>query len=134
MPIPRLVAAAAATAVACGAANAATMHPVLAARLAGMGEHGVVNFTSNASKGQLCWTFDVPTTGNTAASIRDGAGMVVAKLGPAYKAKSCAPVALRALDAIETRPGSYSVWVDAGGHTGELRGTLFAGMAHMSGM
>ena len=135
MPIPRPVAAAAAAAaVACGAAGAATMHPVLAAKLAGMGEHGVVNFTSNASRGQLCWTFDVTTTGITAASIRDGAGMVVAKLGPAYKAKSCAPVALKTLDAIETTPGSYSVWVDAGGHTGELRGTLFAGMAHMSGM
>ena len=38
------------------------------------------------------------------------------------------------LDAIERMPGSYSVWVDAGGHAGELRGTLFAGMAHMSGM
>ena len=29
-----------------GVAGAATMHPVLAAELAGMGEHGVVNFRS----------------------------------------------------------------------------------------
>ena len=137
MPTPRLLAtaaSAAAAAVAAGAASGATMHPVLAAKLAGMGEHGVVNLTSNASRGRLCWTFDVTTAGITGASIRDGAGMVVAKLGPTYKAKSCAPVALKALDAIETTPGSYSVWVDAGGHPGELRGTLFAGMAHMSGM
>ena len=133
MQTPRVLAAAlAAAAVACGEANAATMHPVLAAKLAGMGEHGVVNLTSNASRGRLCWTFDVTTAGITGASIRDGAGMVVARLGPSYKAKSCAAVALKALDAIETTPGSYSVWVDAGGHPGELRGTLFAGMAHMS--
>jgi hypothetical protein len=135
MSTPRLlVAAAAAAAVTCGAANAAVMHPVLAAKLAGMGQHGVVNLTSNASKGQLCWTFDVTTAGITGASIRDGAGMVVAELGPAYKPRSCAPVAAKALAAIETRPSSYAVWVDAGGHMGELRGTLFAGMAHMSQM
>src|SRR5690242_18504548 len=104
-------------------AGAATMHPVLAARLAGMGEHGVVNFQSNASKGQLCWTFDVRTDGVTSASIRDSAGMLVAKLGPAYKAKSCTAVPMRALEMIETRPGSYRVWVDTKAHMGELRGT-----------
>ena len=53
---------------------------------------------SNAAKGQLCWTFDVMTNGVTGASIRDSAGMVVAKLGPAYKAKSCATVPMKALD------------------------------------
>jgi hypothetical protein len=115
-------------------AGAATMHPVLAAKLAGMGEHGVVNFQSNASKGQLCWTFDVMTDGVTSASIRDSAGMVVAKLGPAYKAKSCTAVPTRALEMIETKPGSYRVWVDTKAHMGELRGTMFAGMAHASGM
>jgi hypothetical protein len=114
-------------------AGAATMHPVLAAKLAGMGEHGVVNFQSNASKGQLCWTFDVMTDGVTGASIRDSAGMLVAKLGPAYKAKSCATVPMRALEMIEATPGSYRVWVDTKAHMGELRGTMFAGMAHMSG-
>jgi hypothetical protein len=115
-------------------AGAATMHPVLAAKLAGMGEHGVVNFQSHASKGQLCWTFDVKTHGVTSASIRDSAGMLVAKLGPTYKAKSCTAVPTRALEMIETKPGSYHVWVDTKAHMGELRGTVFAGMAHMSGM
>ena len=117
-----------------GVAGAATMHPVLAAKLAGMGEHGVVNFQSNASKGQLCWTFDVMTNGVTSASIRDSAGMLVAKLGSSYKAKSCAAVPTKALEMIEAKPGSYRVWVDTKAHMGELRGTMFAGMAHMSGM
>jgi hypothetical protein len=112
-------------------ASGAMMHPVLAAKLTGMGEHGVVNFQSNASKGQLCWTFDVMTDGVTGASIRDSGGMVVAKLGPMYKAKSCAAVSKKALDLIESKPGSYKVWVDTKAHMGELRGTLFAGMAHM---
>ncbi len=112
-------------------ASGAMMHPVLAAKLAGMGEHGVVNFQSNAGKGQLCWTFDVMTDGVTGASIRDSGGMVVAKLGPTYKAKSCAAVPAKALALIESKPGSYKVWVDTKGHPGDLRGTLFVGMAHM---
>ena len=120
-----------AAAVGTGVAGAATMHPVLGAKLSGMGEHGVVNFQSNAQKGQLCWTFDVMTDGVTSASIRDTAGMIVAKLGSSYKAKSCAPVTSKALDLIESKPGSYRVWVDTKSHMGELRGTLFAGMAHM---
>jgi hypothetical protein len=115
-------------------AGAATMHPVLGAKLAGMGEHGVVNFQSNAAKGQLCWTFDVMTDGVTGASIRDTAGMVVAKLGDTYKAKSCAAVPAKALALIESKPGAYRVWVDTKAHMGELRGTLMAGMAHMSNM
>ena len=133
---PRLLAATGLAAAALGSAvaGAATMHPVLGAKLAGMGEHGVVNFQSNASKGQLCWTFDVMTHGVTSASIRDGAGMVVAKLGPAYQAKSCAAVPMQALEMIESKPGAYRVWVDTKAHMGELRGTLFAGMAHMSKM
>ena len=121
----------AASVLGAGVASGAAMHPVLAAKLAGMGEHGVVNFQSNASKGQLCWTFDVMTDGVTSASIRDSAGMVVAKLGSSYKAKSCTPVAMKALDLIESKPGSYRVWIDTKSHPGELRGTLFAGMAHM---
>jgi hypothetical protein len=131
---PMLAAVLAAAALACGSAGAAMMHPVLGANLSGMGEKGVVNLTSEPSKNQLCWTFDVMAHGITAASIVDGSGMVVAKLGPTYKAKSCAMVSMKTLDAIETTPGSYHVWVDAGGHMGELRGTLFSGMAHMSKM
>ncbi len=107
------------------------MHPELGAKLAGMGEHGVVNLQSTAAKGRLCWTFDLKTTGITGASIRDAHGMIVARLGTAYKAKSCATVATKALDLIESKPGSYWVWVDTKGHPGDLRGKLFAGMAHM---
>ena len=114
-----------------GSAFADTMHPVLGAKLAGMGEHGVVNLQSHAAKNQLCWTFELTTKGVTGASIRDSGGMVVAKLGPTYSAKSCATVKMTALDMIESKPGSYRIWVDTKGHPGDLRGTLFAGMAHM---
>ena len=126
-----LTAAAAVGAVSVPAALAGGMHPVLGARLAGMGEHGVVNLQSHAAKNQLCWTFELTTKGVTGASIRDSGGMVVAKLGPTYSAKSCATVKMAALDMIESKPGSYRIWVDTKGHPGDLRGTLFAGMAHM---
>ena len=125
-----VVALAAAAAIGAGTARA-TMHPVLGARLAGMGEHGIVNFQSMAAKGRLCWTFSLSTKGVTAASIRDSAGMIVAKLGAGYTAKSCGAVTKKALDLIESKPGSYTVWVDTKGHPGDLRGKLFAGMAHM---
>lgn len=117
-----------------GAALADTMNPVLGAKLAGMGEHGVVNLKSQAKTGRLCWTFDVPISGITGASIRDSHGMVVAKLGMPYKAKSCANVGKKALALIESKPGSYRVWVDTKGHPGDLRGKLYAGMAEMAGM
>jgi hypothetical protein len=124
-------AVAAAAAAGAGAARADTMHPVLGARLSGMGEHGIVNLHSMSPGSKLCWTFDLRTKGVTSASIRDAAGMVVAKLGPAYAAKSCAPVSKKALGLIETRPAMYTVWVDTKGLPGDLRGKLFAGMAHM---
>ena len=41
---------------------------------------------------------------------------------------------MKALELIEAKPGSYRVWVDTKAHMGELRGTMFAGMGHMSGM
>ena len=126
-----VVALAAAAAIGAGTARADTMHPVLGARLAGMGEHGIVNFQSMAAKGRLCWTFSLSTRGVTGASIRDSAGMVLAKLGSGYTAKSCAAVTRKALGLIESKPGSYTVWVDTKGHPGDLRGKLFAGMAHM---
>lgn len=124
-------AAAAAALALSGSALGATMHPVLAAKLSGMGEHGIVNLESHAAKSQLCWTFDVMTHGITGASVRDSAGMVVAKLGSTYAPKSCATVPTKALNLIESKPGSYSVWLDTKGHPGDLRGKLFAGMAHM---
>jgi hypothetical protein len=113
------------------AARADTMHPELGAKLTGMGEHGIVNLQSNSTKGQLCWTFDVSSKGITGASVRDSAGMVVARLGTTYSPKSCAPVPARALALIEAKPGRYLVWLDTKGHPGDLRGKLFAGMAHM---
>ena len=129
-----LLATVVAAAMVTGVATASMMHPVLGAKLSGMGEHGVVNLQSDAGKGQLCWTFDLMAKDVTGASIRDSGGMVVAKLGPTYKTKSCAMVAKSALDMIESKPGAYRVWVDTKGHPGDLRGTLFAGMAHMSSM
>ncbi len=125
------VAAGAAIALGSGVALADTMHPELGAKLSGMGEHGIVNLQSNAAKGKLCWTFELTTKGITGASIRDAHGMKVAELGMHYTAKSCDAVATKALDLIESKPGAYWVWVDTKGHPGELRGKLFAGMAHM---
>jgi hypothetical protein len=130
-----VLAAASLVALVATAAAGATirgMHPHLAARLSGMGEHGIVNFTSQASKGRLCWTFDVPTTGITQASIRDAHGMKVVQLGMHYTAKGCHQVAKKALNLIEAHPAKYRVWVDTKGHPGDLRGKLFAGMAHMN--
>jgi hypothetical protein len=126
-----LAAAGAALTLGSGVAAADTMHPRLAARLAGMGEHGVVNFQSNAATARLCWTFELHTKGITGSSIRDAHGMVLVRLGKAYRAKACTHVVKTALLRIETRPSAYWVWVDTKGHPGELRGKLFAGMAHM---
>jgi hypothetical protein len=114
-----------------GVAGATKMYTILGANLAGMGDHGVVNLHQDAKSGKLCWTFSVMTHGITGASIRDNAGMLVTNLGMSYKAKNCGTVAMKALDLIETKPGSYTVWLDTKGHMGGLRGKLFAGMAHM---
>jgi hypothetical protein len=121
-------------ALGCGSAGAATMHPALGAKLSGMGMDGVVNLQSNATKGQLCWTFTLSASGLTGASIRDAAGMSVVKLGSMYAKKGCAMASKMALDEIESKPAAYHVWVDTKGHPGDLRGTLFAGMATMSHM
>ncbi len=126
-----LAVAGATAALGTGVAAADTMHPVLGAKLSGMGEHGIVNLQSQMTKGKLCWTFELTTKGITGASIRDAAGMKVAALGTTYTAKGCAAVSSKALGLIETKPAKYRVWVDTKGHPGDLRGTLFAGMAHM---
>ena len=126
-------AAAALVAFVTSAAAGATihrMHPHLAARLSGMGEHGTVDFTSRAAKGRLCWSFRVPTKGILHASIRDAHGMKVVQLGMHYRRKACLRVAKRALRLLESHPARYRVWVDTKGHPGDLRGKLFAGMAH----
>ncbi len=110
----------------------AGMHPKLAARLAGMGEHGVVNLTVDAKAKKVCWVFDVPTQGITATSIHTGAkGAVVVRLGKTYAKKGCTSASEMALEHLETSPGKYWVWIDTKGHPGDLRGKLFAGMAHM---
>lgn len=126
-----LTALAVAAGIGVSAAGAGTMHPELGARLAGMGEHGIVNFRSHATTGKVCWTFDLSAKGLTGASIRDTHGMIVAKLGSAYHAKGCARVSKKALALIEAKPHRYDVWVDTKGHPGDLRGMLFAGMARM---
>ena len=107
-------------------------HPQLAARLAGMGEHGIVNLNVNAKGKKLCWTFDVPTKGITGAAIHTRAnGTILARLGTRYTKKGCTTASEMTLEHLESTPGKYSVWVDTKGHPGDLRGTLFAGMAHM---
>ena len=108
------------------------MHSELAAKLSGMGEHGIVNLTSNASKKQLCWTFALTTKGITGASVHVGQkGTVLVSLGKTYVKKGCTSASAMTLDHLESKPGSYWVFVDTKGHPGDLRGKLFAGMAHM---
>ena len=129
----RLAAAAATAAalIAIPVATAGMMHPTLGARLSGMGERGIVNLQAHATKHQLCWKFQMSMMHATGATVRDKAGMVVARLGHMYRAKGCAMVPKKSLALIESKPGRYRVWVATKGHPGELRGRLFAGMAHM---
>ena len=132
MRLKAMVVACAGVLLAFGATTAlAGMHPELGARLSGMGEHGIVNLTLKASHHEICWTFDIPTKGPTAASVRDAHGMVVAKHGNKYSAKSCSMVPAKSVTTIEAHPAKYRVWVNTKGHPGELRGALFVGMAHM---
>ena len=127
-----LVTVIAATAIAVPAALAATMHPVLGAHLSGMGEHGVVNLHLTSKSGQVCWVFELPTTKATGASIHAGSNKaVVLKLGKTYTAKGCVKADPMVVDHLETSPAKYTVWVDTKSHPGDLRGKLFAGMAHM---
>ena len=129
----RLAAAAvtAAALIAIPVATAGMMHPTLGARLSGMGEHGIVNLQAHATKHQLCWTFQMSMMHALGATVRDASGMIVARLGHMYRAKGCAMVPTKSLALIESKPGRYWVWVATKGHPGELRGRLFAGMAHM---
>jgi hypothetical protein len=112
-------------------AAAGMMHPELGARLSGMGETGIVNLTAHAKGHRLCWKFQLHVMHPLAATIRDKSGMTVARLGHMYRAKGCAMVPTKSLQLIEKKPGRYRVWVATKGHPGELRGKLFAGMAHM---
>jgi hypothetical protein len=112
-------------------AAAGMMHPELGAHLSGMGETGIVNLTAHSKGHRLYWKFQLHLMHPLAATIRDKSGMTVARLGHMYRAKGCAMVPTKSLQRIETKPGRYWVWVATKGHPGELRGRLFAGMAHM---
>ena len=124
-------AAVAAAALAAVPVAAAGMHPTLGARLSGMGEHGIVNLQAHATQHQLCWKFELSLMHPLSSTIRDAHGMIVARLGHMYRAKGCATVTKTSLHQIEANPSHYWVWVATKGHPGELRGKLFAGMAHM---
>jgi hypothetical protein len=112
-------------------ATAGMMHPELGARLSGMGETGIVNFTAHSQTHRLCWKFQLHVMHVLGATVRDRHGMIVARLGHMYRAKGCAMVPKMSLKLIEEKPGRFRVWVATKGHAGELRGRLFAGMAHM---
>ena len=122
---------AAAAIAAASIALAGMMHPTLGAHLSGMGETGIVNLTAHSSTHQLCWKFQLNVMHPLGATVRDKSGMTVAHLGHMYGAKGCAMVPKTSLTAIEENPGHYWVWVATKGHPGDLRGKLFAGMAHM---
>jgi hypothetical protein len=132
-PIAVLSVAGATLALTVTGAAASTMHPRLAARLSGMGEHGIVNLQVTASSGKLCWTFDMPNVKNvTRASIHTGlSGSKLLELGMHYTKTGCAKESAMTLEHLKAKPGAYSVWVDTKSHPGDLRGALFAGMAHM---
>jgi len=124
-------AAAAAALAVVPVATAGMMHPQLGAHLSGMGETGIVNLTAHSSTHQLCWKFQLHVMHPLSATVRDKNGMTVAHLGHMYRAKGCAMVPKTSLQLIEEKPGHYWVWVATKGHPGDLRGKLFAGMAHM---
>ena len=133
MQMKALVVAVAAAAVAIGAGTARgdTMHPVLVEKLRRHGRARRRQLAVEGGEGPALLDVSLMTKGITGASVRDAPGMAVAKLGPAYKAKGCGAVPMKALNLIESKPASYTVWVDTKGHPGDLRGKLFAGMAHM---
>jgi len=132
-PTTYLAVAGATLALVAAGASAASMHPELGAHLSGMGNHGVVNLQLTASSGKLCWTFTVPASvGATSATIHVGsAGATLLELGMHYTKAGCETESKMTLEHLEAKPAGYSVWVNTKAHQGDLRGALFAGMAHM---
>ena len=114
-------------------ASATSMNAKLGARLSGMGEHGTVNLEVTEGSGKVCWTFDVPMLqGATRATVDVGqSATVLFELGMDYSKTGCATESKMTLQHLEAKPSSYSVWVDTKAHPGDVRGTLFAGMASM---
>ena len=133
MPWKRLAAAAfaAAALAAVPVATAGMLHPELGAHLSGMGETGIVNLTAHSKTHRLCWKFQLHLMHPLGSTVRDKHGMIVARLGHMYRARGCAMLPKKSLQLVEMSPGRYRVWVATKGHPGELRGKLFAGMAHM---
>lgn len=115
------------------AAPTAAMHPQLGARVAGMGEHGIANLQVRSKSGRICWTFELPSSLHaTASSIHTGLnGALLVRLGKTYAPKGCTKAEAMVLEHLESNPALYAIFVDTKGHPGELRGKLFAGMAHM---
>jgi hypothetical protein len=132
-PLTMIAATAGATLALAAGASGSMMHPELGAHLSGMGEHGVVNLQLTAGSGKVCWTFDLPKKLDaTVAAIHTGAaGATLLELGMHFTAKGCETESKMTLEHLEAKPASYSVWVNTKAHMGELRGALFAGMAHM---
>jgi hypothetical protein len=127
-----VVAGTAATLALAAGASASMMHAILGANLTGMGDHGVVNLRLTSSTGKLCWTFDIPASmGATRASIHAGAsGAQLLELGMHYTKTGCATEPKMDVQHLEGSPGTYWVWVSTKADMRELRGKLFAGMAH----
>ncbi len=118
----------------CGAASA-TMHPELGAKLSGMGMSGVVNLQSNTTKDELCWTFTLAASGIT--------GRLDPRRGGDVDRQARIDVRQEGLrDDLEDgtrRDRSDARLLPRLGrheelHPGDLRGTLFAGMAEMGHM
>ena len=128
-----LVTGAVFAATAVTSSGAMMMHPHLGADLMGMGDHGTVNLQVTAKSGKVCWSFNLPkVTGITKTSIHAGAnGAQLIELGMHYAKSGCETVSAMTLEHLEATPARYYIWVDTPGHPGDLRGKLFAGMAHM---
>ena len=127
------LAAAALVVAASASASASMMHPRLAARLSGMGEHGTVNLEFTQGSGQVCWLFDLPMVRDgTGTAVHAGlGGTTLFELGMHYARSGCEQESKMAVEHLESKPGAYSVWVNTKGHPGDLRGRLYRGMAHM---
>ena len=127
-------------------AGAGAMHPELAAKLTGAVEvpagapagRGIVNFTLDAAKGSVCWTFegikgiDKAMAAHIHKAAAGKAGPVVVPLGGSYKAKGCTTAPKAMIEAIEAHPNAYYANVHSAKYpSGAIRGQLVAGMLHM---
>jgi hypothetical protein len=128
-----VVALAAAALAVSASASASVIHPRLAATLSGMGEHGTVNLEFTQGSGQVCWLFDLPMVRDvTGTAVHAGlSGATLFELGMHYARSGCEEESTMAVEHLQSKPGTYSVWVNTTGHPGDLRGRLYRGMAHV---